>query len=164
MSAYWTNINTKPICKAPISPSKKPESDTSNNYSFYCKSTRSKGTRLFTEINQSLLYTVVSKVLSWIQMWIKWQENSTYTFQQSPSTATHFSYQSQLLISWRWALLSADGVAPSRMVGMSVSVNLPLHHKVQKFYSGTGSPGWYWLFVCVCVCAEVSILLMQSVF
>jgi len=24
----------------------------------------------------------------------------------------------------------------------SVSVNLPLHHKVQKFSSGTGSPGW----------------------
>ena len=22
------------------------------------------------------------------------------------------------------------------------SVNLPLHHKVQKFYSGSGSPGW----------------------
>ena len=25
---------------------------------------------------------------------------------------------------------------------MSASVNLPLHHKVQKFCSGTGSPGW----------------------
>ena len=24
---------------------------------------------------------------------------------------------------------------------MSASVNLPLHHKVQKFSSGTGSPG-----------------------
>jgi len=35
-----------------------------------------------------------------------------------------------------------DGVAPSRMVGVSASVNLPLHHKVQKFYSGTGSPRW----------------------
>ena len=43
---------------------------------------------------------------------------------------------------WRWALVSPDGVAPSRMVGVSVSVNLPLHHKVQKFSSGTGSPGW----------------------
>jgi len=30
------------------------------------------------------------------------------------------------------------------MVGVSVSVNLPLHHKVQKFSSGTGSPGWSW--------------------
>ena len=35
-----------------------------------------------------------------------------------------------------------DGVAPSRMVCVSASVNLPLHHKVQKFSSGTGSPGW----------------------
>jgi len=43
---------------------------------------------------------------------------------------------------WRWALLSRDGVAPSRMVGVSASVNLPFHHKVQKFSSGTGSPGW----------------------
>ena len=25
---------------------------------------------------------------------------------------------------------------------MSASVNLPLHHKVQKFSSGTSSPGW----------------------
>ena len=43
---------------------------------------------------------------------------------------------------WRWALVSSDGVAPSRMVGVSASVNLPLHHKVQKFSSGTDSPGW----------------------
>ena len=28
------------------------------------------------------------------------------------------------------------------MVGVSASVNLRLHHKVQKFSSGTGSPGW----------------------
>jgi len=27
------------------------------------------------------------------------------------------------------------------MVGVSTSVNLPLHRKVQKFSSGTGSPG-----------------------
>jgi len=27
------------------------------------------------------------------------------------------------------------------MVGASASVNLPLHHEVQKFSSGTGSPG-----------------------
>jgi len=43
---------------------------------------------------------------------------------------------------WRWALVSPDGVASSRMVGVSASVNLPLHHKVQKFSYGTGSPGW----------------------
>jgi len=28
------------------------------------------------------------------------------------------------------------------MVSVSASVNFPLHHKVQKFSSGTGSPGW----------------------
>jgi len=28
------------------------------------------------------------------------------------------------------------------VVGVSASVNLLLHHKVQKFSSGTGSPGW----------------------
>jgi len=35
-----------------------------------------------------------------------------------------------------------DGVALSRMVGVSASVNLPLHHKVQKFSPGTSSSGW----------------------
>jgi len=40
------------------------------------------------------------------------------------------------------ALVSPVGVAPSRIVSVSASVNLPLHHKVQKFSSGTGSPGW----------------------
>jgi len=40
------------------------------------------------------------------------------------------------------ALVSLDGVAPSRMVGVSASVNLTLHHKVQKFFFGTGSPRW----------------------
>jgi len=43
---------------------------------------------------------------------------------------------------WRWALVSPDGVAPSRMVDVSASVNLPLHHKVQRFSSVTSSPGW----------------------
>jgi len=28
------------------------------------------------------------------------------------------------------------------MVNVSASVNLPLHYEVQKFSSGTGSPGW----------------------
>jgi len=28
------------------------------------------------------------------------------------------------------------------MVGVSASVNLPSNHKVQKFNSGTGTPGW----------------------
>jgi len=39
-------------------------------------------------------------------------------------------------------VVSPDGVDPSRMVGLSASVNLPLHHKVQKFSSGPGSPKW----------------------
>ena len=43
---------------------------------------------------------------------------------------------------WRWALVSPDGVAPTQMVGVSASVYLPLCHKVQKFSSGIGSPGW----------------------
>ena len=38
-------------------------------------------------------------------------------------------------------LVSSDGVALSRMVVVSASVNLPLHHKVQKFSSRTGSHG-----------------------
>jgi len=43
---------------------------------------------------------------------------------------------------------------------VSASVNLPLHHKVQKFSSGTGSPGWSRkkgrkTVVCVCVCDSV---------
>jgi len=54
-------------------------------------------------------------------------------------------------------MVSPDGVAPSRMVCLSASVNLPLHHKVQKFPSGTGSPRWSQkrgdkTVVCVCVC------------
>jgi len=40
---------------------------------------------------------------------------------------------------WGMALFSPDGVAPSRMFGVSASVNLPLHRKVHKFSSGTGS-------------------------
>ena len=39
-------------------------------------------------------------------------------------------------------MVSPDGVAPIQMDSVSASVNLPLHHKVQKFSSGTGSPGW----------------------
>jgi len=60
---------------------------------------------------------------------------------------------------WRWAQVSPDGVVPSRIIIIIIimqfltrhvsvicvpaSVNLPLHHKVQKFSSGTSSPGWY---------------------
>ena len=64
---------------------------------------------------------------------------------------------------WRWVLVGPDGVAPSRMVSVSASVNLPLHHKVQKFSSGTGSPGCSWIkshkmVVCVCVCVCVCVV------
>jgi len=57
---------------------------------------------------------------------------------------------------WSLALVSPDGVAPSWMVGVSASLNLPLHHEVQKFSSGTGSPGWSQkkgrkMVICVCV-------------
>jgi len=41
-------------------------------------------------------------------------------------------------------VVSPDGMVPSWMVGVSASVNLLLLHKVQKFSSGTGSPGWSW--------------------
>jgi len=34
---------------------------------------------------------------------------------------------------WRWALISRDGVAPSWMVGVSVSVNLPLYCKSRSY-------------------------------
>ena len=39
-------------------------------------------------------------------------------------------------------VVSPDGEAPSRMLSVSASVNLPLYHKVHNFSSGTGSPGW----------------------
>jgi len=43
----------------------------------------------------------------------------------------------------KWGMMEVGtGVAPSRVVGVSASVSLPLHHKVQKFSSGTDSPGW----------------------
>jgi len=42
---------------------------------------------------------------------------------------------------WRWALVSLDVVVPSRIVSVSVSVNLPLHHEVQKFSLAPAHPG-----------------------
>jgi len=35
-------------------------------------------------------------------------------------------------------VVSPDEVAPGQMVVVSASFNLPLHHKVEKFSSGTG--------------------------
>ena len=37
---------------------------------------------------------------------------------------------------------SPFGVVPSRIGRCVCLCYLPLHHKVQKFFSGTGSPGW----------------------
>jgi len=58
-----------------------------------------------------------------------------------------------LLIKFK-TVVGSDRVAPSWMVSVSASVNLSLHHKVPKFSSGTGSPGWSrkkavkWLWWC----------------
>jgi len=38
---------------------------------------------------------------------------------------------------WRWALVSLDGLAPSRMVGVSASVNLhPFHNHFTALFPG----------------------------
>jgi len=65
----------------------------------------------------------------------------------SRSTNVRISLQALMamhykILWWRWALVSPDAVAPSHMIGVSASVNLSLHHAVQKFSSGTGSPRW----------------------
>ena len=51
-------------------------------------------------------------------------------------------------------MVSRDGVAPSRMVGVCAFVNLPLHHNVQKSLLAPAHPGgpgkrevkrlWWW--------------------
>jgi len=41
---------------------------------------------------------------------------------------------------WRWALLSPDGVAPSRMVRVSASVNLPVPDMTYNVFSGMLNP------------------------
>jgi len=64
-------------------------------------------------------------------------------FFYNPSLLLYFTWTCCNGGWWRWALVtSPDRVAPIWMVGVSASVNLTLHHKVQKFSSGTGSPGW----------------------
>jgi len=65
-------------------------------------------------------------------------------------------------------VVSPDEVVLSHIVGVSASVNLSLHHKVQKFSSGTGSPRWsrkkgrktvvvcgVWLWCCA-LCRKIS--------
>ena len=75
---------------------------------------------------QPVLLRHLYQTLSALTLWVGWQEGH-------PVKNGRWS---------RWALVSPDGVAPSRIVSVSASVNLPLHHKVQKFFSGTGLPGW----------------------
>ena len=49
-------------------------------------------------------------------------------------------------------MVSLDGVAPSRMVGVFASVNLPLHHEVRSSLLAPAHPGgpgkraikWLW--------------------
>jgi len=55
---------------------------------------------------------------------------------------------------WRWALVSPDGVSPSRMVGVPPSVNLRLHHKSRSsllalaHLGGPRKRAVKWLCVC----------------
>ena len=49
------------------------------------------------------------------------------------------------------------------MVGVSASVNLPLHHKVQKFSSGTGSPGWSWKKGPKMVVVVIVVVILQTI-
>ena len=69
---------------------------------------------------------------------------------------------------WRWALLNPEGVAPGWMVSVSAYVNLPLHHKVQKFSSGNGSPRWSQKRavkrLCVWVCVVLRKEVLQNVY
>ena len=84
----------------------------------------------------------IKRRIFWTTGYFKWsfsREYSNYCAKIFSRLLLHFDG------GWcRWALVSLDGVVPSWMVGVSASVNLPLHHKVQKFSSGTGSPGWSW--------------------
>jgi len=53
------------------------------------------------------------------------------------------------------------------MVCVSASVNLPLHHKVKKFSSGTGLPGWSrkkgrkTVVVCLCLALVDFVFLLK---
>jgi len=42
---------------------------------------------------------------------------------------------------WWWALVSPNGVVLSRIVSVSASVNLPLHHKVPSSLLAQAHPG-----------------------
>ena len=78
-----------------------------------------------------------------------WADGAIQSFEfrhswRSYQVTTWLTVLGLFIVPWTgwWALISPDGVAPSRMVGVSASVNLPLYHKVQKFSSGIGSTWW----------------------
>ena len=52
----------------------------------------------------------------------------------------YFPTSPNLCLCTTWGNRHTDHLAGC---SVSAAVNLPLHHKVQKFSSGTGSPGWY---------------------
>ena len=69
----------------------------------------------------------------------------------------------------KWGMLevvSLDGVAPSRMVGVSASVNLPLHHKSRSSLLAPAYPGGPGKKGCkmVVVCGVVVVLCVFVVF
>jgi len=83
---------------------------------------------LYFTLQKPLLFSEVIIIMySTLTLLVRWQEG-------------HLAFKNGGW--WRWALGSLDRVAPSQTVSVSASVNLPLYHKVQKFSSGTGSPGW----------------------
>ena len=43
---------------------------------------------------------------------------------------------------WYWLVRNPDGMAPSRMVGVSASVNLPLHHMCGRGGEPSEAEGW----------------------
>jgi len=86
-----------------------------------------------------------------IKLTYKGARPSNYNYDKVPArlikikyATTHVEKVASPITALQWALVSPDGVALSQMVGVSASVNLPLHHKVQKFSSDTGSPEWSW--------------------
>jgi len=68
---------------------------------------------------------------------------------------------------WRWALVNLDGVVPSWMVGVSVSVNLPCTIKSRSFLLAPAHPGGPGKksrkMVCVCVCEGVCVCVSSQV-
>ena len=60
---------------------------------------------------------------------------------------------------WRWTLVSPDGVAPSRMVSVSASVNFPCTIKSKSSLLALAHP-----VVCVCVWVYNSSVSLQAKF